>query len=81
MGYVGVNILGMGLGVELEGLSDTGVFVSELSEGGQGAELLQVGDEILEVNGQSIGEIYTNLLGSCNGENVVDCLGTHQGSF
>ena len=47
----------MGLGVELEGLSDTGVFVSELAEGGEGTELLQVGDQILEVNGQSVGEI------------------------
>ena len=46
---------GVGLGVELEGLSDTGVYVSELAEGGKDEVLLQVGDQILEVNGQSVG--------------------------
>ena len=45
--------------MELEGLGATGVFVSELAEGGRGTELLQVGDQILEVNGQSVGEIRT----------------------
>ena len=44
-----------GLGVELEGLNDTGVYVSELAEGGKDEVLLQVGDQILEVNGQSVG--------------------------
>ena len=42
-----------GLGVETVGLSSTGVFVSKVMAGG--VEGVQVGDQILAVNGQSTG--------------------------
>ena len=41
--------------METSGLSSTGVFVSAVAAGG-GAEGVQVGDQILAVNGQSTGE-------------------------
>ncbi len=45
-------------GLEVLGVSGLGVFVSELEPGGMasGCGLLQVGDQILEVNGQSTGD-------------------------
>ena len=47
-----------GLGMDLTGLSDTGVFVSELIPEGtmETSRLVRVGDQILQVNGQSVGK-------------------------
>ena len=47
------------IGMELCGLANTGVYVAEIREVGVAeggvADRLQVGDQILEMNGQSIG--------------------------
>ncbi len=50
-----------GLGIEFVGLSRTGIFISSLSIDGVAAMcgLLQVGDQILEVNGASSGKKNT----------------------
>ena len=49
-----------GVGVELVGLSASGVFVNELREGGVAAscDLLQLGDQILQVNEEPVGTYY-----------------------
>lgn len=46
------------LGMEIVGLSRTGLFVNDLSLGSvaERCGLLQVGDQLLEVNGKSCGE-------------------------
>ena len=46
------------LGLDIIGLSHMGLFVSQLTEGGVAEEcgLLQIGDQILELNGVSCGE-------------------------
>ena len=49
---------GLGLGVDLVGLSSTGVFVNKLYPGGVAhqSDKLQIGDQVLEVNNQNTGK-------------------------
>ena len=46
---------GANIGIDMVGLSSTGVFVDEVSRGSSAERKVQAGDQILEVNGRKIG--------------------------
>ena len=46
---------GANIGIDMVGLSSTGVFVGGVSRGSSAEGVVQTGDQILEVNGRKIG--------------------------
>ena len=47
---------GANIGIEMVGLSSTGVFVGGVCDGSKAEGKVQIGDQILEINGRSVGE-------------------------